>query len=839
MPGSNHPVKLNTFTTFGDLLRYLRRRADLTQTELSIAVGYSHAQISRLERNHRLPDPLTLAARFIPALGLENEPDIVARLLALATPSEAQRTSPAPASPTHNLPLEVSRFFGRESEITQLTEHLAQHRLVTLIGAGGVGKTRLSLQVARQVLGEFPDGVWFIELADLNDPALFSQSLAATLGVRELPGTPILTLVSEFLRARRLLLILDNCEHLIQACAKLADTLLHSALDVRILATSREPFGIPGEVPFRVPSLSTPNPHDHLSIETLGQYDAIRLFVERGGAVLPGFRVTQQNMLALAQVCYQLDGIPLAIELAAARAQILRIEQIAARLDDRFRLLTGGSRASIPRHQTLRALVDWSYDLLSEPERVLLARLSVFAGGWTLAAAEQVAGEAPVSAAAPGNLYSSTLSAAAILDLLAQLINKSLVISKRVQGQETRYQLQETIRQYALSKLAASEETDAVRQRHLLYYLALAEANEPSDQAWHDRIQLELDNLRAALTWSQKTADGAEPGLRLAHAIGDFCFVRGYWSEGQAWLEAALAHPMASRYPRARARALQQLGDMAGLQGDYATAETQMAHSLRIFQELGDRPQIAWVLDRLGRTAREQGNTVSARLQLEESLALYRELGDTLGIAWASVTLSEVLVMQEDAALATARVQEGLSLFTQLGEKFGMGWALNHLGHIDQIQGEYDHALLWHAESLRCFREFGERNMGVAWADQSLGEIALAQGHAERALAHLTEGLILFREFGDRSGMAWCLAGLAATAALGEEPQRAAWLWGAAEAARQAIGSREAPAARATHQRLMTAAREQMGEVAFMAAQAQGQTASPEQAIVRALRSDE
>src|SRR5574341_1313373 len=470
MPKSNSPLPGASFDSFGELLRYLRRRARLSQRELSIAVGYSESQISRLENNQSAPDSATLAALFVPALLLEDEPETATRLLELATtvreaPASERasetildRNSPAAPSPLTNLPIQLTSFVGREKEIVEIKRLLLATRLLTLTGPGGTGKTRLAQQVAAQVLDAFPDGVWLVELAPVSNPAIVLHTVATALEVREEPGRPLLTTLLSRLRAKNSLLILDNCEHLIEACPQLTETLLPACPVLKILATSREGLGITGETCFQVPSLSVPDLSQPPTLETLRQSEAVRLFTDRAGTALLGFVVTDQTAPAVAQVCHRLDGIPLAIELAAARVKLLTVEQIAARLDDRFQLLTSGSRTALPRHQTLSALIDWSYDLLSESERVRLRRLSVFRGGWTLEAAESVASDLSLATPHPSSVE--------VLDLLTQLVNKYLVVFERTQGAEARYRMLETIRQYAWERLMEAGETEVVRTRH-------------------------------------------------------------------------------------------------------------------------------------------------------------------------------------------------------------------------------------------------------------------------------------------------------------------------------------------------------------------------------------
>jgi len=743
-------------------------------------------------------------------------------------PSEQTRALAFNRASSLNIPIPLTSFVGREKELKELLGLFSKSRFITLTGSGGVGKTRLAIQVVAEVLGMFPDGVWFLDLAPLSDPALVPNTLANLLGLRESGDTKlsVTDLLINYFRSRTTLVIFDNCEHLIESSAQLVNSLLTSCENLSILATSREALRVSGEISYRVPSLEIPRPGIEPAIDVLAKIESVRLFTERAEVASPGFAIRPQNARVIAKICQRLDGIPLAIELAATRANMLTVEQILKRLDDRFNFLTRGLRTALPRHQTLRATIEWSYDLLSETERQLFNRLSVFAGGWTLEAAEAVRGQ-------------DELKRSNILDLLGRLVDKSLVLVELTSASgETRYRMLETIREYALEKLTSSGEADAVQWRHAEYYLAQAEASESVSNsippALLERLETEYDNLRAALEWSQQAADSAELGLLLAGALRGFWVNRGYWSEARGWLEGALARPEAIEYPRALAKVLWSLGGKLALQGEYIAGQTYMVRSLTLLQELGDIQQSAWVIHYLGWLAREHGDATTARLRLEEGLTLFRELGDKAGIAGALVTLGEVAVMQEDTIWATTLLEESLVIYNEQEDKEGVGWALNHLGHVAQLQGDYGRAAQLHEESLPLFRELGVQ-LGVTWAHQSLGETALAQGDMAVATTHFVEALILFRDLGDRMGMAWCLAGLAGVAALHEEPERAAWLWGAAEALRQSIGAREAPAACTTHERLMSEVRKQLGEVEFNAKWAEGQAASMEQAIAEAL----
>jgi len=496
----------------------------------------------------------------------------------------------------NNLPVQLTSFIGREQEMARVKEILNGTRLVTLTGEGGCGKSRLVLQVAANLIDEFPDGVWFVELAPLTDPDLIPQTAASVLGLREAGGQSFMAMLSDFLRPKTILLILDNCEHLIDACAKFADTILHAASKVKFFVTSREALGIAGETAYRVPSLSLP-PKDFTGLQdirSVTQYEAVRLFIDRALAVQPDFSVTNTNAPALVQICQRLDGIPLALELAAARVKSLSVEQIAARLDDRFRLLTGGSRTAMPRQQTLRAAIDWSYDLLTEEERVLLRRLSVFAGGWTLEAAQSVCSCDPVCVDD-------------VLDLLAHLVDRSLIVFEQ-RDSETRYRMLETIRQYSRDKLFESGENERILNQHLDFFLKLAEAALPELEStqqvmWLNRLETEHENLRAALDWSQQSQIGMEVGLRLSEVLGEFWSIRGHLTEGRARISAVLSHAQVLNRTAAFGKVLFWAADLAFRQSDYPAGQSFGEEAMPIFQELGDKLNISnkksllgWVL---------------------------------------------------------------------------------------------------------------------------------------------------------------------------------------------------------------------------------------------------
>jgi non-specific serine/threonine protein kinase len=567
---------------------------------------------------------------------------------------ELEKLYPRPtvAAPArHNLPSALTSFIGRGREMLKIKDLLNSSRLLTLAGIGGCGKTRLALQVAGDLVEEYSDGVWLVELAALSDPKLVPQALASTLGVREQAGRPLMETLADHLQAKCLLLVLDNCEHLLAACAQLADALLRRSPHLRILATSRETLGITGEVNFPVPPMARPDQDQLPPLKQLAEHEAVRLFVERALSSQPHFALTDQNAPVVVQICHRLDGLPLAIELAAAQVKVLSAEQIAQRLDERFRLLTGGSRTALPRQQTLQGTMDWSWELLAQPEQVMFRRLSVFAGGFALEAAEAVcAGEG--------------IEKSEVLGQLTSLVETSLVIFGGRDG-EVSYTLLETVQQYAGDKLRESREMDHLQVRHLAFFLQLAERAEaeltgPDQKAWFDQLEVEHDNLRAALNWSTRAEGDAETALRLAGALGRFWEVRGYFAEGRDALGRALAGTEQLR-SGLRVKALWWAGALAHRQGDYEQAKKLSTESLQLSRELGDKRCIALSLNSLGIVTCDQGDFTEAQRFHEESLALRRELGDKGGIASSLNNLGTIARDQGDFTEAQRFHEESLA----------------------------------------------------------------------------------------------------------------------------------------------------------------------------------
>jgi predicted ATPase/class 3 adenylate cyclase len=701
-------------------------------------------------------------------------PERIYQLVASALPADFPPLRTLDALP-NNLPVQLTSFVGRERALAEVGCLLAAERLVTLTGAGGVGKTRLALRVAADGLDRFPDGVWLVDLAPLADEALVPQAVAAAVGVREDPGRPLVATLADALRPKRLLLVLDNCEHLLEACARLAEGLLRACPDLRVLATSREALGLAGEAPYRVPSLALPAAPGPLSVEALAPSEAVRLFAARAATVRPGFAVTAQNAAAVAEVCRRLDGIPLALELAAARVRVLPVEPLLARLEDRFRLLTGGSRTALARHQTLRAAVDWSYDLLGAAERTLFARLSGFAGGFTLEAAEAVgAGEGiePVD----------------VLDLLTRLVDKSLVVAEEQPDGAARYRLLETLRQYAQETPAAHGGAEAVRARHAAYYLALAERAAPElegprQRAWLDRLEAELDNLRQALRWSQAEGGRAEAGLRLATALGHLWRLRGHQREGREWLEAALALPAAAPRTAARAAALDGAGVLAWILGDGAAAGARLEASVALWRALGDGRGLGRALANLGLAALDR-DRAAARPVLEEAVARARAAGDRWGLALALRFLGTLEGRGPPApggsGGAPARpspLEESATLFRELGDPWGLGEALAGLDGRAFRRGDYPAARAHFEEALALRRALGNaRSVAVDLIDLTI--VARARGDLRGAAARGEEGRALAQAVGATPLVAEALAHLGHVALAGGDAGRAAALLG-------------------------------------------------------------
>jgi non-specific serine/threonine protein kinase len=774
--------------TFGARLRGYRERAGLTQEALAERAELTASAIIALERGRRrFPYPHTVR-RLGEALGL-SEAELAAFGAATRPPRRDGRSdigAISSSAPPSNLPAPRTPLIGREQAVASLGRLIVEHpgRLVTLTGIGGGGKTRLALAAAAALGDAFPGGIWLVECAPLADPALVPQALAMALGVPEVAGVPPWTALVATLRERSLLLVLDNCEHLIDACADLAERLLAACPGLRLLATSREPLQLAGEQVVRVPLLAAPDPDTPLVLADLAQSPAVQLFVERARAVKAAFQLTAENGTEVARICAALDGIPLALELAAARVRVLAVTQIRERLTDSLDLLVGSTRAAPSRQQTLRAALDWSYALLPATEQALLQRLAVFAGTFDLAAAEAIGGGVD-------------LPAAAVLDLLTQLVDKSLLQVE--EGPESaRYRLLEPVRQYAQQQLEASGAAEAAAARHTGVYLVLAERAAPElrgrDQvAWLARLDRERDNLRTALRRLQAHGE-VESGLRLAVALVGFWEGRGYLSEGRQWLHTLLAAPAASTAPaKLRTLALLGAGALAEWQGDLAAADALLQQCLALARAANDPTGIAWATAWLAVVHASAADLTRAVEELGESVALFRALGDPAGTAFALVTLGTAHTLRGDGAGARPLLEESLALFGALGDTRYVAIANTMLGYALLLLGEIAGATTLVADGLRGHLEVVDRT-------------------------YLTHGLLVM------AGILYRL----------EQPGRAVTLLGAAAALLDLLGGTLASTAR-PHDRLVSALRRQLTDDEFDAAWAAGRELTPPQAVAEAL----
>lgn len=681
----------------------------------------------------------------------------------------------------NNLPQQVSSFVGRGRELAAVKELLANTRLLTLLGTGGLGKTRLSLQVAAEVLDDYPDGVWFVELAPVADARLVPQAVASVLGVMEEAGRPVLEALVKYVTDRRLLVILDNCEHLVQACADLAKRLLRAGAGVKVLASSREPVHTPGEATYPVPTLARPDPREPVNVDMLRQYEAVRLFVDRARAVQPAFDVTLRNAPAIAEICQRLDGIPLAIELAAARVRALSVEQIAARLSDRFKLLTGGKRTDLPRQQTLRALIDWSYDLLSTQEQKLFMRLSVFAGGFTLEAGEAVG-------AADG------IDVLEVLDLLAALVDKSLI---ELDAAGERYRMLETVAAYAQQRLDEAGDAHATRARHLAFFLALAEqaASQlwgPRQGAWVQRLGRERENLLCALAWCGAHGEYAFQGLRLVGKLQLYWLPSGMLELGYRLTTEALARSDAQAHTVDRCGALYAASQLAYFLGRFSDTAKHAEQSLVIAREIGDDKRALDALLFLGYAADEMGDRDIALDQFEAAMALARRIGDRARLSYALNALA---------------------------------------GH--HVPGNEAAALPLYEEATALAREVGDID-AAAVTLQNIGRALLALNQGERARGYLLESLDAAAEIGATRTLLYVIDACVALADERREWERAARFLAAANVETERLGIRRTPGDDQLIGPPAAHARAALGDAAFTEATAAARALSLDEAVAEA-----
>lgn len=725
----------------------------------------------------------------------------------------------------NNLPLQLTSFIGREREMEDLKRVLATTSLVTLTGPGGGGKTRLATQVAADLIEEFQHGVWLVELAALSGPSLLPQAVAAVLNVREEGQRPLTDTLRDYLEDKDLLLILDNCEHIVEACARLVDALLRSCPKMKILATSREALRIGGERIFPVLSLNTPDPQYLPQIDYLSQFDAVRLFIDRAVAVAPQFIVDNANAPVVAEICYRLDGIPLAIELAAARLGAMSADMILDRLDDRFRLLSKGDRSVLPRHQTLGAVIDWSYNLLSEDERTLFRRLGLFAGSWTLDAAEVLCcGEG--------------IEACDILELLTSLVDKSLVQMDQSQ-MDFRYRMLENVRQYAGEKASATNEIEGIRSRYIDYYLTLAEEGEKKsywggESTGPKRLAADFDNFRVALTWAFEDIESyGEAGLRLAGALWIVWWTFGYLNEGRDWLERAIREYPTGGAPRAKA--LNNLGCIAWQQGDYQDAYAYTGESILIYRDQvpEDKQGLANAIHIHGHVQFDQKDYSQARTTFEESLKIFRQIDDQINICTLVSDLGNVDYHEGNYQSAKTLYEECLAMARNRGDQSLVSVNLLRLGNIFRLEGDYQQAGELYEESLEILREM-ESYLELAGNLHRLGYIAQYRRDYQKAAELFAESLEMQQAMGNRQGIAECLEGLAGLSVLTGDLEQGVKLFAAVEELLSTIGAPLGPADRAEMERDLSIAKGQLNDEVFSTAWSEGAELSLDQAIILA-----
>jgi predicted ATPase/transcriptional regulator with XRE-family HTH domain len=784
---------------FGQALRDYRRAAGLTQEELAERAGVSPRSISGFERGTtHIPrrDTIALLIRALGLVGADRDSlqALVDRRRTVrpvgAAPPQAppDQVNHALERPMHNLPRSLNSFIGREHELGELTRALAMSPLLTLTGAGGVGKTRLAQELIRTHAGRYADGCWLVELAGLSDPALVARAVGAAVGLRDFQARNIQDTLTSYLQPKELLLALDNCEHLVEAVAVLVAHLLRTCPNLGVLATSREPLAIAGETTWQVLPLELPDARQRQPLDQIARVAAVRLFTERAHAANNTLVLTEVNAPAIARICIGVDGIPLGLELAAARTRVLTVEQLAERLERDVAILSGADRATTPRHRTIRAMLDWSHALLGEPEQILLRRLSVFASGWMLDSAEEVCA-------------GGSIERGAVLELLGQLVDKSMVLVD-ARGAAARYRLLEPVRQYAAERLRESGEADSYRARHAAALLELAQTGDldgyGSDEiAALERFEVENANLRAALRWAL-THNESHAALRASAALFRFWERRGHFQEGCAWLEEALI-AAADAPPPYRGRALNALAFLYWRGGNAERAQSIAERALEVNQGVGDTLGVAWALGNLGMTAFLRHDHEGAVARLEEGVQFARRASyvPLLSLALTFLGRTRMWVNGPHDPRAAAVLQESLALAEQSGSLYATGHAL-----------------------------------------ATLGDLFWGQSEPRRAIPLWRRALSIGSDLADRRAMAGCLERLALVLAASDRLESAAWLFGAADAEHKMLGIELRPDAEADHAHFVAVTRQHLGE-AFGAAWSDGQAASLDQAVARALDATE
>jgi non-specific serine/threonine protein kinase len=836
--------------TFGSLLRRRRLAARLTQGRLAERCGIGKRTLQALERDAARPRRETVR-RLSAALGLPpgDEQQFEAATSAPRQRPAAEGTGPLGAtartstrshgsrrgpsaetsSALRSAPTWLTSFVGRARELREIADLLTQARLVTLTGPGGCGKSRLAVEAAARAVAASGGTAVFVGLASIAEPSHVLPAVANALGVREIPGETLARRLEHAICNRDLLLVIDNVEHLLSAAPEIA-ALLHACLRLRVLATSRELLRLSGEQVYLVPPLSLPTAATstddvHLPPTTLEESEAVRLFADRARGVLPDFRLDRQSAPVVAEICWRLDGLPLAIELAAARLRHLPLVALPERLGTRLPLLTDGPRDAPARQRTLHDAIAWSYTLLDASQQQLFLRLAVFAGGFTIPAAQAVCfpdSRRPVEA----------------LDGVSSLVDKSLLVRVDSTSGEARFSMLETLREYALERLEASGEGAAIRRQHAAWYLALAESAEaglhgPAQAAWLSRLEREHDNLRTALTWSLSADGELASGVRLASALFRFWWRRGYLTEGRAWLGRVIANDAQVSAPL-RARVRNAAGTLARAQGEYAAAWSWLQQSRAVYEMIGDRRGVAWTAVDGGLVMRVSGAYAQARALLEHGVELCRAVGDRRELAVALTVLGELARDEGDYARATALIEESLDLVQPSADPWLISNRLMHLGVLASRQGDQERAAGLLGQALAMKQALADPG-DVAWVRTLQGMVERKRGRPDRARTCCIESLPVFVQLGMPWGVVECLELLAALGPWDGGPDRAGRLFGAAAAVRARIGFGRPPSERAEYDQAIAAARHRLTDGAFDRAWAEGQALSLEQAVRFAL----
>ena len=833
--------------SFGEWLHQRRRMLDLTQQALADQVGCARITLRRIEAGTLKPSK-ELAQILLEKLGAPpNERDAWLRFARGLADSPARLVDSFTSKLITNLPALLTSFIGREKEQDEIIHLIAKNRLVTLAGAGGIGKTRLALQTGQKLLDDFPNGVWFVALDSLSDPALVPQTVASVFDIREGPNRPVVEILMNVLREKTVLLILDNCEHLLDACVQLLDALLKNCAHLKVLAASRETLNMEGEATYQLSSLSIPETDDAMP-EKMNEYESVRLFTERAALALSSFTSTKENARTVADICRRVDGIPLAIELAAARVNTLQVEEILKQLHDSFALLSGDGRTTLPRHQTLQASMNWSWGLLSEAEQTFLRQLSVFAGGWTLESAQAVCD-------------------ADTLDLISALVKKSLVVVDRETGRETRYRFHEIVRQYLRKKLVESGQEENIRTRHLKYFLQFSEQAEsalkgPAQMEWYARLNDERDNIRAALEWADET-DDVEAGLYISGRLNIFWEIFDV-REGTRWLEGFVQKPESKAYPHVRANALCALGRLINWLERFADARSIAQECLELYRIYGDKygqvdalllmagvvnPSEAVEFSQqaltLAQSVKDVWRTAYAlylmgwgrqdrHSYVEKALTLFQKAGDLRLMAECMAELARLEMLNNDIESAQKILDEAAILFRELNIRSEMPEILVSYGRIAAIKGDFEQAYASLKEAVDIDEEYGRR-MSYLFSRSHLGYLALYRGNITEAQEILAETARDFFNDKNEIGVAFALEGMAGVFVAVGKVEIAVQVTGWANTARERIGDPRPRLEQADVDKIIAACLAEMGEAAFSDAYEAGKKMSLEEAVGFAL----